>query len=131
MSEPPPETTAAGRQLGRVPTAAVAAALSAYWLAMFVGTHLPPSPQPDDRGLDKPIHLLAFFGLSLLLSATLRKLGRPIGVAVPILLAYGAADELSQIPVGRTCELMDWICDAIGTLAGWGFARLLLGHKST
>jgi len=37
---------------------------------------------------------------------------------VLVLATYGAVDELLQIPVGRTCDIADWVFDLLGGSLG-------------
>jgi len=95
--------------------------LGVYWVALFVATHIPKPPELPavDHG-DKYLHLFAYALLGLLLSLTLaarRPFSLPVsGQAFGVLLLYAAADELLQIPVGRSCELGDLLADAAGAL---------------
>ena len=94
------------------------AGLVGCWIAMAVGTHLPPKPDTGEVSLDKPLHFGAFFGLAGLLAVVLWQRGRSIWLAVPILLAYALVDELSQVPFGREADPWDFVCDAAGILLG-------------
>jgi VanZ family protein len=99
-------------------------ALGLFWLALFIGTHVPPStdllPMPTN---DKLAHLAAYLLLALLL-ATVWQLaggilnGRHLVFAWLAILAYGAFDEVTQIPIGRDCNLGDWTADACGAAVG-------------
>ena len=99
------------------------ALLAIYWLCMFVGTHI---PQHDlilpEQISDKLIHAVAYAGLTVLLflNWSLRTSLRwthwltvLLGVA-----AVGIFDELTQIPVGRQFDLVDWAADIGGALIG-------------
>ena len=103
---------------------AAAFALAIYWMALVAGTHVPRPPQLlIPRGLsDKWIHLLAYTGLAFLLCVnwSLRRHWnwRHCAALVALLALFGAVDELTQIPVGRECEFLDWIADVLGTSAG-------------
>lgn len=98
-------------------------------LAMFVGTHLPASLSPGFSYSDKVIHASAFMSLtlSLLISWELSA-----GVLRPqhyfavwlFCTLYGAFDEITQIPVGRVCDGLDWLADIAGILAGLILYRL-------
>lgn len=96
--------------------------LAVYWLAIFVATHLPGSSLPS-LGSDKAYHLLAFFGLSVLLSWVLSQtvasgLTRVIAV-LAISIAYAIFDEWSQQFVPhRTPDLADAVADACGATLG-------------
>jgi len=122
-SEPGAKTVAVERRRNRL-QAALVAILAAYWLALIVGTHTPRPPQVllHANVSDKLLHLAAYAGLALLACLNIafrwglswRRL-----MAVPLALAaYGVLDEVTQIPVGRECELLDWAADVIGATAG-------------
>jgi VanZ family protein len=106
------------------------ALLVVYWLALFAGTHVPHAPQlllPKDVS-DKLLHLTAYAGLAFLicLNWSFRwPLNWRHGVLVLALLAaFGGLDEVTQIPVGRDCDLVDWYADVIGATAGVGLFLL-------
>lgn len=92
-------------------------------LAMFIGTHLPSQSMPGFGFSDKLLHFLAYFalGFSALVSWELS-----VGVLRPShYLAvwvtgaiYGAVDEITQTPFGRTCDWTDWLADLAGLLVG-------------
>ena len=94
-----------------------------YWLALFVATHVPLPLESRPAGdSDKPLHFAAYAGLTFLVSLN-RSLRRALDLRQRIwifvlLAAFGVIDEISQIPVGRDCELADWIADVLGILAG-------------
>ena len=97
--------------------------LVAYWVAMFIGTHIPmPPPALDPGNNDKYVHFGACFGLAVLLSLnSFLRLRMRFGVYVRVLLIlaiYGALDELTQIPVGRSCDIYDWLADVGGAMLG-------------
>ena len=98
--------------------------LVVYWLAMFVGTHIPTSlPQLPGSNLDKVVHFLAYSGLALLIALNWQIHGGHLGirhyVLVWILLAaYAALDEWTQLPVGRDGNPYDWLADITGSAAG-------------
>lgn len=98
--------------------------LVGYWLALFVGTHLPRVRLPDMPGAndDKILHVIAFAGLSFLLSwaipTKLTDRFRNVRLAAMGAILYGAIDEVTQIPVGRTADWKDLIADAIGAVLG-------------
>ncbi|HEY7089178.1 MAG TPA: VanZ family protein [Tepidisphaeraceae bacterium] len=94
-----------------------------YWLGILTLTHLPPTRLPETHVSDKLEHFVAYFILGILLWTTLRLLrpqwpiSRITLIVVPILLAYGALDELTQPWSHRTCSLYDWYADASGAAA--------------
>lgn len=95
---------------------------SFYVTALFISTHV---TLPDDSlpgGTDKIAHFVAYAGLSFLLlvwvSAKRVRSLREILLALFACMLFGAMDELLQIPVGRNCDIYDWIADVIGASIG-------------
>lgn len=104
--------------------------LAVYWFAIFTLTHVPRLPPPPDvPQADKWAHLLAYAVLAILYftaRATAGPLGlRQVATGVVIFALYGAADELLQILVGRSCELLDWVADVTGALIGTALWMLI------
>lgn len=105
-------------------------------VAMFLGTHLPNALPPGLATSDKTIHFWAYLSLSFFLITTcdlsVERL-RPIHYFVIALACslYGAIDEITQIPVGRTCDSVDWLFDVLGVVSGLLLFRVLrpLIHK--
>ena len=96
-----------------------------YALALTVGTHWPKlALAPEVPASDKTIHLLAFAGLTYLLSRT-RWLGAYLGV-VALALAWSILDEISQgIPIlNRHVAWEDTTANLLGVLivAAWLWA---------
>ena len=96
--------------------------LLVYWAGLFIGTHTPTISGVDFSVTDKLLHFGAYFGLALLL-ALAWSLRRPLvlrsyAVMAALLAAYGALDELLQIPVGRHCDPLDWLADISGVTTG-------------
>jgi VanZ family protein len=109
--------------------------LAGYWLALFVGTHIPKTMPvlPGDQS-DKLVHFAAFAMLAALLATTWQlaagKLNYRHLAAVWIVVAiYGAVDEWTQSFVGRDTSVWDWTADATGAL----LALILFAwiHRST
>ncbi len=99
-------------------------------VAMFIGTHIPSPLQTEISANDKMIHFWAYFSLSLfLLTSWELSIGRlkPIHYFTVWLVCtlYGAFDEITQIPVGRTCDSMDWLFDVMGIITGLIVFRLV------
>jgi VanZ family protein len=97
--------------------------LAGYWLALVVGTHWPRPPELFGIGeSDKFLHFSAYFGLAFLVClnwALAWGMGWRHWLAIAaILAAFGAVDEITQIPVGRNCDLRDWFADVTGVAAG-------------
>jgi VanZ family protein len=100
------------------------------FLAMFIGTHLPAQVTNEIVYHDKLIHFWAYLTLSFLaVSSWDLSIGglRPIHFLVIWMAGavYGAIDELTQIPVGRSCDAWDWMFDVAGVLAGLTLFRIL------
>ena len=105
--------------------------LGCYWLAIFVGTHLPSSlgKLPDVN--DKLLHLGAYAGLAFLLAAALTACRLKHGtllITLVVAAVYGCFDELSQkLVAGRTADVADWAADVFGAGVGaLAFAVALL-----
>ena len=106
------------------------ALLVLYWLALFVGTHVPRGPHEllPKNVSDKLLHLTAYGGLAFLICLNW-SLRRPLGwrqgaIVLALLAGFGALDEVTQIPVGRDCDLFDWTADVTGATAGVGLFLL-------
>ena len=93
-----------------------------YTLTLVTLTHIPAEQTPPVAVSDKLLHLLAYLALSWLVCATWstrRDLtGRDISKVIGALVVFAALDELLQIPVGRHCDIMDWLADAAGVVGG-------------
>jgi len=109
-----------------------------FWCGLFIATHLPPARVPVLPVSDKTEHLVSYatLALGLFTSITLmrrRDAGGRAQLAIRVLaicLAYGAIDEWTQIPVGRSCELADWYADAAGAGTMMVVATLVSGAMS-
>jgi VanZ family protein len=108
----------------------------AFLLAMFVGTHMPARAEAFLANADKILHFSAYFLLALFLlvsgELTLGPL-KPIHFFSVWLACtlYGAMDEITQIPVGRSCDMADWMFDVLGVIAAlivFRVVRPLLGQ---
>lgn len=108
-------------------------ALVGYWIALFVGTHLPVT-QVHIKGNDKLLHYAAYSGLALLLTLVLNwraKGGLRLGHCLLVifgLAVFGGFDELTQPWVNRQADWLDWFADlagiVTGTLIGAALSRL-------
>ncbi len=101
-----------------------------YLLLLFIGTHLPPGPIGPPAFSDKIAHFLGYYILTMLVLAgwelTIGKLRARHYFAVWLAgVAYGAFDEWTQIPVGRTCDMSDWGADVLGVVSGIFVYQLL------
>ena len=101
-------------------------ALPAYWVFLFLCTHFPqlriPGAIPES---DKLAHFIAYALLTFLFWRFCEALRRPLPhwfslVALGVLLAYAAVDESTQLLVGRSASVFDFLADACGVLAALG-----------
>ncbi len=100
---------------------AAIALLGLYWLALFVGTHIPISLRGMGQGTDKVLHFLAYMGLAFLMSLGVggrRPTWRAFVLVMLATLMYAGFDEFSQLLVGRSCDFWDWIADCCGIGVG-------------
>jgi VanZ family protein len=96
-----------------------------YWPALFVLSHIPiPKMVYKAQVSDKSLHFIAYLVLVFLLWFAInpdRKVSwRKAGAWCVLLVVawYGAADEVLQSFVGRSCDAMDFLSNLAGTLAG-------------
>ena len=95
-----------------------------YWLVMFLASHVKLRDTVEVFHVrDKVLHFVAYAGLAFLAAAYLRFRKGGIGwldvVGVwTLAVSYGVLDEITQIPVGRTADPLDWLADAAGAAAG-------------
>lgn len=97
-----------------------------YWLLILTLTSLPSRSLPEVGISDKISHLLAFFGLAVLLSLTFQfqekweKLKTNYKIyTFWVVTLYGFLDELHQLFIpGRSGTLDDWIADIVGGIIG-------------
>jgi VanZ family protein len=94
-----------------------------YFLALFIGTHLPPGEIGPPGFPDKLAHLGGYAILAVLVLAvwelsTERLQARHFFAVWLAGTVYGAIDEWTQIPVGRTCDMNDWGADVLGVVIG-------------
>lgn len=119
---PHPPATAAQR-LKRIAARARTLAI-VYFIVLFIGTHVPmDAAEAIETVPDKWLHLTGYAGLTVLVLAGWEL---TIGVLEPkhyfaVWLAgvvYGVFDEISQTPMGRTCDMNDWMADVLGIVCG-------------
>jgi VanZ family protein len=96
-----------------------------YWPALFVLSHIPiPKMVYRAQVSDKSLHFIAYLVLVFLLWFAVnpdRKVNwRKAGAWWVLLVVtwYGAADEVLQSFVGRSCDAMDFLSNLAGTFAG-------------
>ena len=97
--------------------------LGAYWLMIFVGTHLPSSLDFSPKTGDKVKHFGAFFVLGILMSyvTTSPRLVLRFSLIMAIGVGYAIIDELTQhfIP-RRVPDVYDVVADTLGLLSAIG-----------
>src|SRR6266496_1561512 len=127
--------SASGRRSKLVIVLAVIAGL--YWLAMFVGTHIPirTTPTGNPNSLDKVAHSTAFAMLAALLcgvGAVCRVTSwRLFAGVLGVIALYGMLDEATQALVrGREPDFFDWLADVVGAAAGIAAFWLIRGLLS-
>jgi len=96
-----------------------------YWPGIFILAHIPiPRLVYKAQVSDKGIHFLAYLILVFLLwfaISTNKKVNWRKAAVWWVLLVvvwYGVVDELLQGYVGRSCDVMDFFANLVGTLAG-------------
>lgn len=100
--------------------------LGIYWIILFTATSIPIDQLPSLGLSDKINHFVAFFILAVLLFLTLKYqrknyylFSKASLIAFIICLIYGAIDEIHQMWIpGRYAEMLDWLADGFGALAG-------------
>lgn len=116
----------------RLRTAALVArcATGLLLVVMFTLTHIPMTMTPGFTLSDKVFHFLAYMTLAFFLltswelSSGLLQPKHYFAVWLFCTL-YGAVDEITQIPVGRTCDGLDWLADVAGVVTGLILYRFL------
>lgn len=100
--------------------------MAAYWLALYVGTHIPNPKVLDELHVsDKTLHFSAYFGLYLILAVRLRiihELWPSVRQTVMLCLItclFSGFDEITQgLPViNRHPDLIDAVADCTGVFA--------------
>ena len=104
----------------------VTPAAAGYWLALYVGTHIPnPDMLIGTHVSDKVLHFSAYFGLYFVLATRIRVLHeawptmRQTIILAAITSLYSAFDEITQgIPIiNRHPDIMDAVADCAGVVA--------------
>ena len=96
-----------------------------YWLTLIILAHIPMPQYVRKAGVsDKSLHIFAYLILTFLLWFAIRPDGKvswrkaPVWWVFIIVTGYGAADEVIQSFVGRTCDAMDIAANITGILTG-------------
>jgi VanZ family protein len=94
-----------------------------YMAGIFYSSSLPAAPIP--AGSDKPLHAIAYLGLSVVVARAVSggwppRLTRRTAVVVALFaFGYGVIDELHQLFVaGRTSDVRDLIANGVGVCVG-------------
>lgn len=93
--------------------------LPAYWLFLFLATHLPRLQTPGPPQSDKLLHFVAFALLTFLFWRACESASCTLGpwfvwIALPVLVAYAGIDEYLQQFVGRGSDWEDFVADVVG-----------------
>ena len=108
--------------------------VAAYWLAMFVGTHIPnPEAIIGPEVSDKLLHFSAYFVLMALLLMRHRLTegrwasGPQLWRLLAVVCLYAAADELLQaVPgINRHADVQDALADIAGAVGAVAAAGLV------
>lgn len=116
-------------------------AAAIYWLALYVGTHIPnPDMLIGPHVSDKVLHFSAYIGLYLVLAVRIRILSdawptmRQTIILAAMTSLYSAFDEITQgIPIiNRHPDIMDAVADCSGVVSAilvigivdWGEKRI-------
>lgn len=101
-----------------------------FLVAMFIGTHVPCESVASVQFSDKWIHFLAYTTLTFGILASWELSTGPLlpmhyFVVWFAATLYAVIDEVTQIPVGRNCDGLDWLCDVLGIIVGLTLFRCL------
>ncbi len=103
------------------------------WLAAFAATHMPAENIPTTPGGPAAMHLIGYFGLTVMFVATLAahrvRRGRRILSAAIVLPVYGLVDEWTQSFVGRDADVVDCLVDVAGALLAVVLVELILAAR--
>ncbi|MFA5250991.1 MAG: VanZ family protein [Phycisphaerae bacterium] len=96
-----------------------------YWPGIFILAHIPIPQLVYKAGVsDKSLHFLVYLILVFLLWFAISPHERvnwrrpAVWWVLFVVVWYGVADEVLQKYVGRSCDVMDFIADLAGALAG-------------
>ena len=103
-----------------------------YFLLLATATHWPQLSTHDFTLSDKVMHLGAYFLLTVIVllgwELTIGQLEPKHFFAVWLAgTLYGVVDEILQVPVGRDCDVHDWVADVLGLVLG--IAAYVAGRK--
>ena len=101
------------------------AMLLLYWPALFILAHIPvPRVVYKAQISDKTLHFIAYMILAFLLWCAIKPNTKvnwrksPVWWVLFVVVWYGVIDEWFQAQVGRSCDVMDFLADVSGAVAG-------------
>ncbi|REK10876.1 MAG: VanZ family protein [Planctomycetota bacterium] len=99
------------------------AVLGVYWLVLATATHVPQIEPPlGVQPSDKVEHVAAFGLLAVLLALAWSHFTamtwRSYAAILAVIAVYGAVDEITQPLTRRNADVMDWLADVTGAIAG-------------
>jgi VanZ family protein len=103
-----------------------------YLVVLFTATHVPANPNLGFSMADKVQHFVSYGMLTFIVlvgwEMTIGVLQAKHYFAMWLAgTLYATFDELTQIPVGRRCDVNDWAADILGIVVGLVAFRLLRG----
>lgn len=102
----------------------------AWMLLVFLLSNQSSVPDPFELPDWLPVDKLVHAGLFGILAALLYLAGLGSGPAVLLAASYGVADEVHQMFVpGRSPDLLDWLADVAGAVAGAWLVRIPSGRR--
>ena len=103
--------------------------LALYVCVAVTLTHMPHPPQQAERVWDKELHACGYAAYGVLLyiaiGLTWPRQRRAWLLAILIMAAFAATDELTQPYFGRDCDIRDWLADMTGVCAAVAVLALL------
>ena len=110
-----------------------------YWGVLLFFTSLPGTDLPDLSVSDKIEHILAFWGLAILLKFALiiqnkySNLKKHSSLYTLLIIGtYAALDELHQLYIpGRSCDILDWTADISGAILAVLLISLIMKYSSS
>lgn len=118
----PDSRSASANRLRRLASRARTLAI-VYVVILFTATHVPTPTTFGFSWMDKVEHFCAYSTLTLFVlvgwELTVGELQAKHYFAMWLAgTFYAAFDEITQIPVGRTCDVNDWAADLLGIAIG-------------
>jgi VanZ family protein len=94
-------------------------AAPAYWIFLFLCTHLPNLELEGPVRSDKTVHVIAFGILAFVYWRLVESFSRPVSAtfvvyAGIVLVLYASADEYTQQFVNRGTDVGDWVANLAG-----------------